>query len=331
MLKNIEYISSSFVVNMDGKRPCSYDIHMVTKGDKLFMDIRQLRYFHTVAEQKQITRAAKKLHMTQPPLSQQLKLLEQELGVQLIERSGRKIELTEAGKILALRAEHILNKIDEAITEVKEAGKGLSGTLSIGIVKSYFSFLPEKIAYFKEKYPLVTFKIAEGDPLRLGEYLHNRDIELAFVRLIPGEPMNNYNLIQLATEPFVFVIPKDWDDDPLKTDILMRDLADYPLLMWHRTNGTGVYEMILKEFNRLDLTPQIIGEGADVTILLSLVASGIGASILPKSALYSFPTNQIKILDIPDCSLKSEIAVIWLKERSLSSLARRFIDTFTLN
>jgi DNA-binding transcriptional LysR family regulator len=292
------------------------------------MDIRQLRYFYTVAEEGQITRAAKKLNMAQPPLSQQLKLLEQELGVKLIERTGRKIELTEAGQVLFKRAENILNKVSETIMEVKEIGEGLRGTLSIGAVKSCLSYLPDKISSFNERFPLVTFRLWGGDPYYLCEHLKNRNIEIGIIRLIPSETLISFNLIRLDMEPFVFIIPKQWDHNPLKTTVEMKEIADYPLLMWHRTTGSGVYEMIMKECRLFGFTPKILCEGADVTMLLSLVAAGIGATILPKSAVFSYPDTNLKTMDIIDCSLRSEIAVIWLKDRYLSSIARRFIENF---
>ena len=147
------------------------------------MDMRQLRYFYTIAQEGQITRAAKKLHMAQPPLSQSLKALENELGVPLLERSGRKMELTKAGRVLYDRAEFFFTYLEETITEVKDTGAGNSGKLTIGCVQTCFSHLPERIKAFREKYPDITFELREGDSHYLAEQLEERKLDLAIVRL----------------------------------------------------------------------------------------------------------------------------------------------------
>ena len=119
------------------------------------MDIRKLRYFLAVAEEGQITKAAQRLHMAQPPLSQQLKQLETELGVRLIERSGsRKIKLTAAGQALRIRAEQMMELAQKTAKELKDIEEGTQGTLPVGITASWdATFLPKKINAFHEQYP----------------------------------------------------------------------------------------------------------------------------------------------------------------------------------
>lgn len=106
------------------------------------MDIRQLRYFLEIAREGQITRAAKRLHMEQPPLSRQLKQMEKELGVTLFDRSGKRLELTRAGELLRQKAESLLQQFHESLNEVKELDEGVRGTLAIGAVVSCVSLLP---------------------------------------------------------------------------------------------------------------------------------------------------------------------------------------------
>ena len=107
------------------------------------MDIRQLRYFIVIAEERQLTRAAHRLHMAQPPLSRQLSLLEQELSVNLFERNGRNMHLTEEGKILYTKAKNIIHQLEETITEIKDSGEGLRGNLSIRAFHSCIPFFCE--------------------------------------------------------------------------------------------------------------------------------------------------------------------------------------------
>lgn len=128
------------------------------------MDLRQLRYFATIVEEGQITRAAKKLHMAQP-LSQQLKALEEELSTLLIVRNGKNIELTAAGKVLYKRATNLLSQIDETIMEVKEVGEGLKGTLSIGSVKHAFLTYLNVFVFSEKSIQTLHFVYTKGIPI----------------------------------------------------------------------------------------------------------------------------------------------------------------------
>ncbi|CAH0345362.1 LysR family transcriptional regulator [Bacillus sp. CECT 9360] len=292
------------------------------------MDLRQLRYFLSIAEEGQISRAAKKLHMAQPPLSQQLQQMEEELGVTLVERkrNGKKMELTEAGKILYEKAQSILHSFEESILEVKETGEGMKGTLSIGVVLSCVSYLPAKIERFNQKYPNVSFKLLGGDPYEINRYLEKREIELAIVH--PPLAMNGLLTKELGQEPYVFVFPKKWSSLGSKKSINMKEIENIPLLLIHRTKGEGIYDEIKAECNRVGIHPNILCECPDVNILLSLVSSGIGASIVPKTSIPPFLNEGIKVLNINDTSLQSETVLAWNQDRYLSRAAKRFIDLF---
>lgn len=286
------------------------------------MDLKQLRYFLAIAEEKQITRAAKKLHMAQPPLSIQLKSLEEELGTLLMERNGKSLELTKAGDILVKRTKELLNKIDETIIEVTQVGEGLKGLLSIGSVKTCFSYIPERIKFFRKHYPQVTFRLQEGDSYQLAQHVQNRDIELAIVRL-PLE-LNDFHSLPLQNDRFVVVIPENWDGEK---NIRMKEIAKMPLMLLHRVHGVGLYELVVDECRKHGFEPNVVCQCPDASMLLSLVRTGIGATLLPKSTLLSFPTDGLKILEIEDALIKSESAIIWLKDRYLSKSAERFIET----
>ncbi len=298
-----------------------YDIYW-----RFTVDIRQLRYFTVIAEEGQISLAAKKLNMAQPPLSQQLQLMEEELGVKLAERkrNGKRMELTEAGRVFYEKSQRVLHLFGESIQEVKEIGEGLKGTLSIGVVPSCVSNLPHRIQCFHEKYPMVSFKIWGGDPYEVRKHLESRKVELAIVRL----PIDTKGLsmVQLGKEPFVFVVPKVWQTFTLRKNITMKEIKDIPLLLIHRTKGEGVYERIIEECKRFAFQPNVLCKCTDVNILLSLVASGVGASILPKTAIPIFVNEDVKVLDILDSSLQAETALIWLENRYISKAARSFIE-----
>ena len=291
------------------------------------MDIKQLHYFCTIVQEGQITRAAKKLHMAQPPLSQQLKLLEQELGVKLFDRNGRTLDLTESGKVLYKRAKRILSQVSETMVEVKETDEGIKGVLSIGASKSCFAYLPERIRKFREKYPQVTFQLREGDTSYIGELLKNREIELAITRL-PLE-MSDVSMIRFPIEPYVLVIPDIWQDQiKNKFSIKMIDIKDFPLLLLHRINGKGQFELVVNECRNHGFEPNVVLECPDVSMLLQLVSAGVGATIVPKSTLLSHQSNNTLTIELEDASIMSESAIIWLKDRYLSKSAHRLIESF---
>jgi len=290
------------------------------------MDIKQLRYFYTIAEQGQITRAAKKLHMAQPPLSHQLKLLEEELGVILFERNGRNMVLTQAGLVLYKKSEKILLEMDEIKTEVKEISEGLRGKLSIGVVKTCFSYVPDRLRMFRELYPAVTFSLREGDSFMIEQLIKSRESEVGIVRL-PIE-MNAFSKIDLPKEQFVAVFPSNTPEILSKTKISMKEFETVPLLLLHRISGVGQFEIVLQECRRHGFEPTVICECPDVSMLLSLVSAGVGATIIPKSSLVSFPMPNLHTLEIEDSAIYSESAVIWLKDRYLSKQAKRFIQSF---
>jgi LysR family transcriptional regulator, salicylic acid-responsive activator of bsdBCD len=287
------------------------------------MDIKQLRYFSTIAEEGQITRAAKKLHMAQPPLSYQLKSLEDELGVLLMERNGKNMELTEAGEILYRRAKELLHQLDDTITEVKEVGQGIKGILSIGSVKTCFAYIPERIRQFREQYPKVRFRLYEGDSFRLAQNLRNREIELAIVRL-PLD-LHDFSLLMLPADHFVVISSKHW---PVSPKMRIQELKHIPLILLHRVSGVGLYELVIDTCRKHGFEPNVVCQGPDAAMLLSLARAGVGVALLPKSTLCSFPLTDLKISEIEDCKIESESAVIWLKNRRLSKAARQFLQTF---
>lgn len=289
------------------------------------MDIRQLRYFIAIAEEGQITGAAKRLNMAQPPLSQQLKQMEDELGVLLVERSGKRMELTEAGVALYKQALNIVHQFEEALSEVKETGEGIRGSLSIGVSALSAYRLPEQIRLYQQKYPLITYKVWKGDTQLLNEWLERRTIEVAIVRL--PHSLSNCTTIPLEEEPFVLIVPAA-SSLAARKRIHMRQIADYPLIM-PSIPGLGIYEMIIKEFTRLGVETHVICECPDISLIVSMVGAGVASSIVPRSAWETHQSEQIHGIEIEGTSISSSAAVVWQSGRHLSKAAKRFIEMFS--
>jgi len=291
------------------------------------MDIKQLRYFIAIVEEGTLTLAAKRLHMAQPPLTRQLALMEEELGVALFHRKGRRLELTPAGKLLYLRAKEAVASLDKLLVEVQDTGRGLQGTLTIGTVQSCISHLLAPMRYFRQHYPLISFKLWMGIPPRLTEYLDQGLIDFAIIR--PPYPVLDYSAIKLHEEPYALAIPPNLDPFYPRDTINIGEIHDLPMVLFHSGQHIGYNETVLAECKRLGADLRIVTECSDTALLLSLVRGGIGATILPKTAFASVSPTELHIYDIADFSIQSEIYALWRTDHFLSESSRRFIELLT--
>ncbi|WP_410771609.1 LysR family transcriptional regulator [Fontibacillus sp. BL9] len=286
------------------------------------MDIRQLRYFLAIAEEGQITSAAKKLQMAQPPLSQQLKQLEEELGVKLVERGPRSIHLTDAGEMLRRRAQQIIELADSTSREISDFGKGLNGTLPIGTVSSSgATLLTDRLSEFHKTYTGVKFEIHEGNTFRIIELLMSGIIEVGIVRT----PFHTTDLeIKYAeSEPMIAVMHPDYDLNPHQESIKIHELRDRPLIIYRR------FEQLIRDTCRKsDFEPDVFCKNDDARTTLLWANAGMGIGIIPKSALKLASHNQLIYKEIKSEALRTRIAAVWAKDRYLSTLAKKFIESF---
>ncbi|MGA9227530.1 MAG: LysR family transcriptional regulator [Mesobacillus sp.] len=282
------------------------------------MDIRQMRYFIAIAEEKNITAAANRLHMSQPPLSLQLKQMEEELGVMLVERNGKRLELTDKGKVLYRHALNIVHSLEEVKNELQETDEGRKGNLSIGINTLSVPEFPDWIEHFHAAYPLVYLRVVQNDSAYLSELVKNRLIELALIRL--PLPNRDVNYLHLYNEPFVFVCRNQGEES-----ITIEEISTFPLIL-PSTEGLGSFNIIHEAFSREQLPLNVVCECSDMKVLMELVSSGIGSTIVPKSVFQSYGHSSLFAREIKDSVLKSSVGLIWLKQHYLSQPAKHFID-----
>jgi LysR family transcriptional regulator, salicylic acid-responsive activator of bsdBCD len=289
------------------------------------LDIRQLKYFVTIAEEGKITTAAKKLNIAQPPLSKQLKQMEEELGVILFDRDNKSLNLTLEGERLLLRAKELLNKFDETMVEVQELRKDASGILSVGSNLYCASLILSKVVDIREKNPGLTFKVWEGETIHLIKMLSKRQIEIA----ITNSPITETSISQMTLEsdPYVLVLPEKWTWSGSE-QCRLEEIIDLPLILLRPNYGLGAYGQIVNEFQRLDLEPNILCECQDLIMLLGLVSSGFGATILPLSLLSLHSLGGLRVIQLMDQTLISEPKVIWRKNSYLSKAAKEFLKLF---
>ncbi|WP_196599089.1 LysR family transcriptional regulator [Pectinatus frisingensis] len=285
------------------------------------MDIRQLKYFLAVAEEGLVTKAADRLHITQSPLSQQMILLEKELGVQLLQRTKKHIGLTEAGHVLKRRAEQLLDLTQLTMNEVRETANGIRGKLTIGTINSSGRLLlPEVIRLFHQTYPLISFDLRQGDTQRILELLNSHLIDIGFVRL----PVDSflYASVTVPTEGMVMVA-NSHDITVKAEEIPLAHLKDFPLLIHRR------YETIISDyFHQNGFEPNIFCTSDEIVPLLTWSLRRLGIAIVPEFAinLLSNPSLIVKKITKPIVSTSS--ALIWRKNEQLPVTATHFINMF---
>ncbi len=287
------------------------------------MDIRQLKYFLTIAEEEQITAAAKRLNMAQPPLSQQMKLLEDELGILLFKRGPRQIHLTDAGKILANRARQILDLSNSTIREIDDCRRGLRGTLSIGTVSSSGSILLSPgMQHFCAEFSDARFEIHEGNTFTLIDLLTRGIIEIGIVRT----PFRNSRVQckYLTEEPMIAILSPKLDWNPNAASVSIEELAQQPIILYRRFE-----QLLMDTFAEYGLQPKIFCKNDDARTTVLWANAGYGVGIVPASALTLAAHENLHTKTIREKKLRTRIAAIWMKDRYLSSLGEKFLEYFS--
>lgn len=288
------------------------------------VDIRQLRYFIAIVEERKISAAAVRLHISQPPLSQHLKAMEEELGSKLVERSGKYLEVTEAGKALYKYALQVTQLMEEAKMEVKEVGNGVNGRLTLGINTFSYVGLSTILQDFQQLYPKVTYKIQQNESSHLCKLVRDRSVELAIIRL-PLE-LDDFTVFHLDTEPFYLITSTK--QKTFNHEVTLEEVENFPLIL-PSTEGLGVHYLILEAFSRNQLHPKIVSECSDISLLLDQVAADFGASIVPETVIKLNKNNHIQATKIVDDNFNTSTGLIWLKNHYLSSAAENFIHLLT--
>jgi DNA-binding transcriptional LysR family regulator len=265
------------------------------------MDIRQLKYFVAVAEERHFGRAARRLHMSQPPLSTQIKGLETELGVRLLDRSTRRVSLTDAGRVFLRRANEILNSVDAAAEEVQQAESGLRGRLTVGFISSAtLSLLPLSIRLFRERVGGVELELKELTSSQQVDELYEGGIRIGLVRL----PMNSpgIRLEPVLEESLVVALPAG-HALAIEDRISLEAMSDQPLVFFTRALVPGFHAQIVELYARIGAFPNVVQHAVHFQTIVGLVASGIGSAILPESAQRVTRDGVVyRPLDTPDAT-----------------------------
>lgn len=249
------------------------------------LELRQLRYFVTVAEELHFGRAAKRLHMTQPPLSQTIMVLEEVLGATLFDRNRRGVALTAAGTALLPEARRLLAQANELSELVKRAAQGKTGKLVLAFVSSAdYSVLPPFLRTYRVAYPQVQIALREAtSDLQLEEMLNGRIDAGLLIPPLPEKAKAELNYLPVLNEPLLLATPADLPELKNKQKADLNSLPPLPLIIFPRAISPGLYDTILTLFHDNGLTPEIGQEAIQMQTIVSLVSAGMGMAIVPQS------------------------------------------------
>ncbi|WP_083196904.1 LysR family transcriptional regulator [Rhizobium sp. AC27/96] len=266
------------------------------------IELRHLRYAVTVADEGHITRAAERLGIQQPPLSQQIRNLEDLVGATLFQRLPRGVALTEAGRTFVDRARIILQDVDLAVEATRRNARGEEGSLAIGFTSSaaFHPLVTTAVRSLGEISPGVRIKLEESSTSDLIEALRAQLIDVAFVRS-PVEQSKGLSVSKILDEEMFVALP---DSHRLvvkgarrTSPIQLSDLADESFILYRRPSGPGFYDAIIAACGRAGFSPQVKHEAPRLMSTLSLVAAGLGISIIPNS-MTRLETNGIAYLPL---------------------------------
>jgi DNA-binding transcriptional LysR family regulator len=294
------------------------------------MELRQLRYLVALAEERHFTRAAMREHIAQPAISQQIRRLEQELGLTLVERSTRRVAITEAGELLVARARRILAQVEAARAELEGLRGVRSGHVTVGAMHTMGPIdVSLALAIFHQRHPGVGLTVREQSSEELAEMLRVDELDLAFLSVTERIESHGLGLHQLVSEELVAILPKDHRLSTRRR-VRMAELADDEFIAYRP--GARLRELLIAAGRQAGYEPRVKLESNESQRIRRLVARGLGVAILPRSDAES-PGAATAVAALVEPSLTRDITLAWRHGRQQPPAAAEFIElarvTFT--
>jgi DNA-binding transcriptional LysR family regulator len=295
------------------------------------MELRHLRYFVAVAEEKHMTRAAERLGIQQPPLSIQIRGLEQELDVQLFRRQPRGMELTDAGAAFLERARAILDDVERAVATTRRTARGEEGRVVVGFTSSapFHPFVPRVLRAFRDAAPLVSLVLEESGSSELVHGLHNEDIDAAFIRS-PVADVVGLTVRTILEEKMLVALPTGHmfarrSSFSRAMLLPLKELAKETFVLYKRPGGPGLYDTIITACRSAGFSPRVGQEAPRIISTLNLVAAGIGVSIVPAS-LQRLQMDGVVYRKLEDMPELSAPLILASRNGKNAAAVRRFLD-----
>ena len=287
------------------------------------MELGQLRYLVALAEERHFTRAAAREHIAQPALSQQIRRLEEEVGLALVERTTRRVAVTDAGEVLVARARRILAELEAAHTEL-QALRGIAiGHVSVGAMHTMGPVdLSLVLAIFHSRHPAVELTVREESSEDLAEMLRVDELDLAFLSVTERIESHGLGLLQLVNEQLVLIVARE---HPLgrRRRVRMSELEDEQFISFRE--GARLRELLNAAGRSAGFEPQVKLESNESQRIRRLVARGMGVAILPRSDAVS-PGAEVSVLQLTHPSLTRDITLAWRDGRRHSPAATELLE-----
>ncbi len=276
------------------------------------MELRHLRYFTAVAEELSFTRAARRLNIAQPPLSQQVRALEAELGAELFSRTRRRVELTAAGRQLLRDAREILARADEAAAKARRAARGDEGELRLGFVSTamYEDAVPQLLRDFRGRHPAVALHLEQLSTMQQVQALLEKRIDAGFLRPPVAEP--RLALRTIARESLMLAVPAG-HRLARERRVRLEAVAGDPWVVISREMGAGFYQQTLELCVQSGFTPNVALEVGEVQTMVGLIAAGFGVGLVP-AAVTTLRRRGVAYVPLAGPRATVEICVAYLRD-----------------
>jgi DNA-binding transcriptional LysR family regulator len=289
------------------------------------MELRQIRYFVAVAEELHFGRAARRVHVAQPALSKQVMNLERELGARLLDRRGRKVELTEAGRVFLERSRAILEGLEEAEIATARAGDGETGRLTVGFTgMALYGDAPRIVKTFGERYPGVDLALREMSTPAMVEALLGKHVDVGFLHPPAGEAAVEELAVEvMMSEPLIVALPEGHELCRL-SEVPLSRLAEERFVIVPRDEGPELHDRIMGTCHVSGLSPALANRNApSQTTALGLVAAGVGASLVWE-CMRNLRRPGVVYRPLAEETLRMQTALAWRRD-SVSPVLREFI------
>lgn len=289
------------------------------------LDLRQLRYFVAVAEECHFGRAAIRLAMTQPPLSQQIIALEETLGAPLFARTRRNVELTPVGRDLLPEVRRLLSLADRLPALAQSLARGEAGELSLAFVSTAdYGLLPQLMRAFTGRYPGVRLQLVEStSDVQVEELIAGRIDAGLMIPPVPPRYAGQLSYLPLMREPLIVAMSED-TAQRLDGDVPLAALADLPLVVFPRRLAPAFYDIIMDCYARAGLTPRIGQEAIQMQTIVSLVSAGMGVALVPRS-LCNLRRTGVVYRPLRDAQSLVETGLLWRSD-DVSPVLGGFVD-----
>jgi DNA-binding transcriptional LysR family regulator len=285
------------------------------------LDIRHLQYFVEVARLQSFTKAAQSLYITQPTISKMIKNLEEELGVVLFERTGKRIALTDAGSILLTQAQQMVQSFSNMNSSLSELMELKAGHIRIGLPPMVgVTFFPRIIGKFREKYPKITMQLFEHGAKKVEADVGSGELDIGVILLPTNE--EKFENFCFVRQSLMLIVPTS---HPLanRKDVSLHELKDEPFLLFHEE--FTLHDRIIAECEKLGFQPNVVYKSTQWDFISEMVAANLGIAMLPEAICRELDLERLRVIPLTNPSIPWHLAMIWRKDSYLSFAAREWI------